>query len=103
APETEDLVGYFINTLALRTQINGKYPFKKLLEQVKATTLEAYENQDVPFEKVVAVVGTDRINNQNPLFQVMFLLQNLPNRPSLDLKDLKLSFLKYPHDTSKFE
>src|SRR5690606_14161259 len=61
APETEDLVGYFINTLALRTQVEGTHSFKDVLKAVKTTTLEAFENQDLPFEKVVAAVGADRV------------------------------------------
>ncbi|HLU89146.1 MAG TPA: amino acid adenylation domain-containing protein, partial [Cyclobacteriaceae bacterium] len=102
APETEDLVGYFINTLALRTQVEGTHSFKDVLKAVKTTTLEAFENQDLPFEKVVAAVGADRVSGQNPLFQVMFLLQNLPRRPPLNLNNLQLSFLNYPQDTAKF-
>jgi non-ribosomal peptide synthetase component F len=51
--EVEELIGFFINTLALRTIVNGSDTFNEILAQVKATTLEAYDNQEVPFEKVV--------------------------------------------------
>jgi non-ribosomal peptide synthetase component F len=54
--EVEGLIGFFINTLALRSEVNGEYSFKELLQQVKLTTLDAYAQQDVPFEKVVESV-----------------------------------------------
>ena len=54
--QTWELIGFFVNTLALRTQIDEEAPFTDLLQKVKATTLEAYEHQEVPFEKVVEEV-----------------------------------------------
>ncbi len=74
--ETEDLVGMFVNTLALRSQVEGEDTFSALLSQVKATCLGAYEHQDAPFEKVVDLVQSQRDLTISPLFQVMFILQN---------------------------
>ncbi|MGI8636557.1 MAG: condensation domain-containing protein, partial [Segetibacter sp.] len=74
--EVEDLVGFFVNTLALRTEISGKNSFVDLLQHVRATTLEAYNHQEAPFEKVVEAVVKERDLSRTPLFQVMFVLQN---------------------------
>ncbi|MBV9497457.1 MAG: amino acid adenylation domain-containing protein, partial [Acidobacteria bacterium] len=75
--ETEGLVGMFVNTLALRSQVHGDDPFTDLLAQVKATCLEAYEHQDAPFEKVVDAVRPQRNLAISPLFQVALVLQNI--------------------------
>ncbi|MBZ5509492.1 MAG: amino acid adenylation domain-containing protein, partial [Acidobacteriia bacterium] len=74
--ETEDLIGMFVNTLALRSRVNGEDTFVDFLSQVKATCLEAYEHQDTPFEKVVDLVRPQRNLAANPVFQVMVILQN---------------------------
>ncbi len=74
--ETEGLIGMFVNTLALRSQIGGEDTFAGLLAKVKATCLEAYQHQDAPFEKVVDLLHPQRNTAINPLFQVMVALQN---------------------------
>ena len=74
--ETEGLIGMFVNTLALRSQVEGEDTFAALLSQVKATCLEAYERQDTPFEKVVDMLRPQRNLAINPIFQVMVILQN---------------------------
>jgi amino acid adenylation domain-containing protein len=74
--ETEGLIGMFVNTLALRSEVDGEEPFAALLAQVRATCLEAYEHQDTPFEKVVDAVSRQRNLGISPLFQVMLVLQN---------------------------
>jgi amino acid adenylation domain-containing protein len=74
--ETEGLIGMFINTLALRSQLDGDEPFAALLQKVKATCLEAYEHQDAPFERIVDLVSPQRNMALTPLFQIMFVLQN---------------------------
>ncbi len=101
--DVEGLIGFFINTLALRSDIKGAASFTELLQQVRATTLEAYTNQDVPFEKVVNAIVKERDMSRNPLFQVMFVLQNTPEIPELRLGELKLSREGYDHTTSKFD
>jgi amino acid adenylation domain-containing protein len=73
--ELERLIGLFLNTLVLRTRVSGDITFRALLARVRATTLEAYEHQDLPFEKLVEELQPDRNLNVNPLFQVLFVLQ----------------------------
>jgi amino acid adenylation domain-containing protein/thioester reductase-like protein len=76
--ETEGLIGVFINTLVLRSDLSGQPVSIELLQRVKATTLEAFANQDVPFEKLVEVLLPQRDLTRSPLFQVLFVLQNVP-------------------------
>jgi hypothetical protein len=101
--ELEGLVGFFLNTLAIRSRITSDDPFTILLEQVKTTTLEAYANQEIPFEKVVDAVVKERDMSRSPLFQVMFTLQNTPEIPQLRLGELSLLREGYEHTTSKFD
>ncbi len=73
--ETENLIGFFVNTLALRIGLENNLPFSELLSQVRQTALGAYSNQDLPFEKLVEEIGPRRHPGYSPLFQVMFELQ----------------------------
>jgi len=76
--EVEDLIGFFINTLVLRTDVSGNPSFNKLLERVQKMAVEAYSHQDFPFEKLVEELHPERDASSNPIFQVMFVLQNTP-------------------------
>jgi amino acid adenylation domain-containing protein len=76
--EIEGIIGFFTNNLVLRTRLSGGMSFRELLNHVKKTTLEAYTYQDLPFEKLVEALRPERDMSQNPLFQVLFSLQNVP-------------------------
>ncbi|MBW4477601.1 MAG: amino acid adenylation domain-containing protein [Tolypothrix brevis GSE-NOS-MK-07-07A] len=101
--EIESLIGFFINVLVLRTDLSGELSFQDLLMRVKSTALEAYVHQDLPFEKLVEELQPSRDLSYNPLFQVMFVLQNLP-KPNLSLSDdVSLSYEEGYNGTSKFD
>ena len=77
--EIEGLIGFFINTLALRAQIKGDLTFRDILTQTRETTLNAYAHQDVPFEQLVDHLEIPRELNRNPVFQTILVLQNTGN------------------------
>lgn len=88
--ETEPLVGFFLNNLVLRGDLSGNPTFLQLLARVRQTALAAYANQDVPFEKLVEALQLERDLSRQPLFQVMFIMQN-GARPTLELPGLVLT------------
>jgi amino acid adenylation domain-containing protein len=90
--EIEEVIGCFVNTLALRTILEPAAGFVDLLDRVRATTLGAYDHQDLPFEKLVEELRPDRTFAPNPLFQTLFALQNAP-RPHLELPGLDLELV----------
>ncbi len=91
--ELEGLIGFFVNTLALRIEAKGRATFREVLSGVKERTLGAFEHQDVPFEKLVSELGVARDTSVTPIFQVMFALQNAP-ATALDVGGLRLSPLE---------
>ena len=100
--ELEGLIGFFVNSLVLRTNLAGNPTFRALLRHVQTITLAAYAHQDVPFEKLVEALQPARDFSRNPLFQVVFALQNAPIAP-LQLSDLTLSSLEYELGTTRFD
>ncbi|HEY6351410.1 MAG TPA: amino acid adenylation domain-containing protein [Candidatus Angelobacter sp.] len=75
--QLEQLIGIFLNSLALRVKIHNANSFREVLAAVRATALAAYAHQDLPFEKLVEVLSPRRAMNRAPIFQCMFLLQNI--------------------------
>ncbi|WP_293092302.1 non-ribosomal peptide synthetase [Moorena sp. SIOASIH] len=74
-PELQGVIGYFLNTLVLRSDLSGNPSFRELLKRVRNVILSAYAHQDLPFEKVVSTLHPDRKVSRNPLFQVMLALE----------------------------
>ncbi|WP_157752968.1 condensation domain-containing protein [Chitinophaga sp. MD30] len=101
--QLESLIGFFVNTLAIRSHITGEMPFSALLQQVRQTTLEAYEHQDVPFEKIVESLGIERDMSRSAVFQVMFALQNTPSVTEPDLGEIRLTGENNDTATSRFD
>ena len=100
--KTEQLIGFFVNTLALRTSVPYEITFTELLSRVKETCLRALANQDVPFEKLVKELHPDRNVSRSPIFQVLFSLQNAPAQ-TLALANLKVEIERLGNPSSKFE
>ncbi|MEH2104792.1 amino acid adenylation domain-containing protein [Nostoc sp.] len=100
--ETETLIGFFVNTLALRTNLQGNPTFLELLERVKQVTLDAYDHQDLPFEKLVDELGLERSLSHHPLFQVAFGLQN-ETQQQLEINGLTLTRFTWENTTTLFD
>jgi amino acid adenylation domain-containing protein len=100
--ETEGLIGFFANTLVIRTSLAGNPSFRELLARVREVTLGAYTHQDVPFEKLVETVQPERSLSHHPLFQVLFALQNAPGAQA-ELPGLTLGGFPSDTKTAKFD
>ncbi|MBZ5523305.1 MAG: amino acid adenylation domain-containing protein [Acidobacteriia bacterium] len=99
---TEELIGFFVNTLVMRTPVDGHRSFRELLAQVRTTVLDAYEHQDVPFEKLVEELQPERNLSRQPFFQVMLALQNM-EQAELQLPGLRLNLLESEPGSAKFD
>ena len=101
-PQVEGIIGVFINALAMRTRFSGDPSFREVLQQVRKTALEAYENQDIPFEMVSGAFTSERDTGRNPIFQVSFILQNTPP-PFIRSTGLNISYDEVGNNTSKLD
>jgi alpha-ketoglutarate-dependent taurine dioxygenase len=100
--DTEELIGFFVNQLVLRTDLSGDPTFQELLGRVREVTLAAYDYQDMPFDQLVLALNPERELNRTPLFQSKFVLQNAP-MPPLELDGLTVSILEVDSGTTKFD
>ncbi|HLP45682.1 MAG TPA: condensation domain-containing protein, partial [Candidatus Kapabacteria bacterium] len=98
----QDLIGMFVNTLALRNRPDGDKSFKNFLAEVKDCALKAFENQEYRYEDIVNKVNVDRSTGRNPLFDVMFSLENL-EIPYVRIPGLKLKEYNFNVKSSKFD
>ncbi|CAG0934561.1 nonribosomal peptide synthetase DhbF [Thermoflexales bacterium] len=100
--ESEGLIGCFINTLVLRSDLTHNPRAAELLQQVRHATLEAYAHQDLPFEKLVEELQPERSLSYSPFFQVMFIFNNM-SQSALQLPGLEVEFLVTDSGTAKFD
>lgn len=101
-PETERLLGFFVNTLALRARLSGNPTLAMVLRQVRETCLGAFDHQELPFEKLVDAVRPARDASRPPLFQVLFSLQNVPPA-RIELAGLVVEPLRQETSAAKFD
>lgn len=87
----EKVIGYFVNTLALRAKVSKNEPFIQFLERIKQMTLCSYQHQEAPFEKIVEKLSVPREVNKNPLFQILFSVSYESEISSIELESLKVS------------
>jgi amino acid adenylation domain-containing protein len=100
--ETEQVIGFFVNTLAIRTRLGRRSSFAEILDQVRDVALGAYTHQDLPFEKLVQELQPDRDMSRSPLVQVLFSFQNTP-AAELKLPGLSMKPVPFEGSTAKFD
>jgi amino acid adenylation domain-containing protein len=100
-PEVEGLIGFFANTLVMRTDLAGDPPFAELVARVREGALGAWAHQDLPFEVLVEELAPERHLSLHPLFQVIFSLQDLP--PGFDLPGLEARLFEFEADVAHFD
>jgi amino acid adenylation domain-containing protein len=102
AAELDDVIGMFVNTAVLRTQVRGGEPFADLLGRVRTGDLAAFDHTTLPFERLVEVLAPTRSAGRHPLFQVALSLQNLPPT-TFELPGLRAAAVDLPYDIEKFD
>lgn len=100
--EIENLIGFFVNNLVLRTDLSGGPTFRDLLKRVRNVALDAYANQDVPFEKLVEVLQPERDMSRLPFFQVLFGFQSMAIK-SLEMPDARLEPRQIDIGTTRYD
>lgn len=100
--ETESLIGFVLNTLVMRADLSGNPSFRELLKRVRNVAIEAYANQDIPFEMLVERLQPERDLSRSPFFQVIFDLQEAPLQ-TLELSGLSIAPLRVDSGTAKFD
>jgi FkbH-like protein len=100
--EIEGLIGFFLNMLALRTEISADFSFRQFLGRVRQTALDGYAHQDLPLEALVEQLQPERNLSRQPIFQVLFALQNTP-RETFELAGVELQWLAGEGTTAKFD
>ena len=98
--EIESLLGFFLNTLPIRLQLEGQPSFRNVLRQVRGTLLEAFSHSELPFEQIVEIVAKERCSAHQPIYQVMFVLLQ-DEFPKIHLDGIEASFLQVETGTSK--
>lgn len=98
----ENTIGLFVNTLTFRSDLSGDTTFKQLVSQVKETALSAYENQDVPFERIVAQLRPNADKSMQPLVPIKFAMQNMPYA-SISFSGLSISKVELDPVNAKFD
>ncbi|MET0400290.1 MAG: amino acid adenylation domain-containing protein, partial [Longimicrobiaceae bacterium] len=100
--ETEGLIGFFVNTLALRADLSGDPTFREVLERLRESTLGAYQHQDLPFERLVEELGVERSLAHTPLFQVVFAVDDGGGTPR-PLGPVRVEHYEAGGDAAKFD
>jgi non-ribosomal peptide synthetase component F len=101
--ELEGLIGLFLNTIVMRAQLSDGGSFTELLDQVQATSMDAFAHQDLPFEKLVDELAPERDMSYSPVFQVLFMLQNAPSTGGEPLAGLQIEPVEFEYGTAKFD
>ncbi len=101
--ELEGMIGMFLNTLVLRTDLAGAPSFRELVDRVRQTALDAYAHQDVPFEMLIDELGAERDPSRTPFFQVFFNMLELPFEARSRLPDVAVETVELPEEPSKFD
>jgi len=102
APELKSLIGFFVNTIVLRAELNEEISFEELLEEVRKQTIESFDHQILPFDKIVDNVVKEKNITHSPLFQVMYDYQEAPLK-NLKLSNISLELVDQEISSAKFD
>ncbi|RIK32675.1 MAG: non-ribosomal peptide synthetase [Anaerolineae bacterium] len=101
--ETESLIGFFLNTLVLRTDVSGNPTFRELIQRVKKVAMDSYTHQDIPFEKILVELQPERDLSRTPFFHIFFNMLNIEGGAGQLLPDLAAESLGMPNIGAKFD